>query len=59
MEVLDLPTELAKPKKLLLNLLQFSAHPDIARRFMEYAASTEGQAIFRRHGFIDNSADSH
>jgi molybdate transport system substrate-binding protein len=46
---------LAKPQPLLLNLLTFSTQPDLARRFMHYAASAEGQAIFRKHGFLDNS----
>lgn len=56
MEVLDLEPSLAKPKKLLLNRLSFSSHPEIARYFMEYAASEKGQAIFRRYGFIGNTA---
>ncbi len=51
--VLDLPLELAKPKELLLNLLTFSAFPHKARRFMQFAESEEGQAIFRKHGFLD------
>jgi len=35
-------------------LLTSSKQPDIARRFMALAASEEGQAIFRKHGFLDN-----
>ena len=54
-DVLDLDPKYAKPKKLLLNLLTFSKHPEVAKRFMEYAASPEGQAIFRQYGFIDNT----
>lgn len=54
MDVIDLDPGLAIPKKLLLNLLTFSKHPDVSRRFMEYAASEEGQAIFRQYGFLDN-----
>ena len=53
--MLDLDPALAKPQPLLLNLLTFSTQPDLARRFMHYAASAEGQAIFRKHGFLDNS----
>jgi molybdate transport system substrate-binding protein len=53
LQAVDLDPSLAKPKKLLLNLLSFSEHPQVARRFMEYAASAEGQAIFRRYGFLD------
>lgn len=51
--VLDLPDEMIKPKKLQLNLLSFSKHPEIAKRFMEFTASEEGQEIFRNHGFLD------
>jgi molybdate transport system substrate-binding protein len=57
MDVIDLPQELAQPKKLVLNLLTFSSHPSIARRLMEYAAGPDGQAIFRRYGFVDNSVE--
>ncbi len=54
-DVVDLDARLAKPQALLLNLLTFSNNPALARRFMAYAAGTEGQAIFRKHGFLDNS----
>jgi molybdate transport system substrate-binding protein len=55
MDVIDLDPKIAKPKKLLLNLLTFSQHPEVARRYMEYASSPEGQAIFRKYGFLDNT----
>lgn len=54
MEVIDIDPALAKPKRLVLNLLTFSSHPEIARRLMAYAASEQGQAVFRKYGFIDN-----
>lgn len=53
-DVIDLDPSLAKPQALLLNLFNFSKDQGLARRFMEYAASEEGQAIFRKHGFLDN-----
>lgn len=53
-DVLDLDPKLAKPQALLLNLLTFSAHKDVARRFMAFAAGDEGQGIFRKWGFLDN-----
>ncbi len=53
--VIDLSADIAKPKKLLMNLLVFSQYPEKARVLMDYAASAEGQAIFRKHGFLDNS----
>ena len=57
MEVIDLDSELAEPKKLLLNQLTFSKYPDIGRYFMDYAASEMGQKIFRKYGFIDNTVN--
>jgi len=53
-DVLDIDPTLAKPQALLLNLLNFSKNQQLAQRFMAYAASEEGQAIFRKHGFLDN-----
>lgn len=57
-DVIDLSPQLAKPQALLLNLVTFSKNQELARRFIAYAASGEGQAIFRRHGFLDNTAIS-
>jgi molybdate transport system substrate-binding protein len=54
LDVIDLSPKIAKPQALLLNLLKSSKHPDLARKFMALAASEEGQAIFRNHGFLDN-----
>jgi len=54
MDVIDLNPKLAKPQALLLNLVTFSKHKDLSRRFIAYAAGDEGQAIFRKHGFLDN-----
>lgn len=52
-DVIDLDPEVAAPKKLVLNLLTFSKYPEIAKSFMGRAASPEGQAIFRKYGFLD------
>ena len=54
MDVIDLDPKLAKPQALLLNLISFSKNKDLARRFIAYAAGEEGQAIFRKYGFLDN-----
>jgi molybdate transport system substrate-binding protein len=54
MDVIDLDPKLAKPQALLLNLLTFSKNKDLARRLISYAAGEEGQAIFRKYGFLDN-----
>lgn len=56
LETIDLDPKLAKPQALLLNLLTVSKNPDLARRFMALAEGSEGQAIFRKHGFLDNKA---
>ena len=53
MDIVDFAPEVAQPKKLLLNLLPFSRNKDIAREVMAVAASSEGQAIFRKYGFLD------
>lgn len=53
-DVIDVDPVLAKPQALLLNLLNFSKNKELAQRFMAYAAGDEGQAIFRKHGFLDN-----
>lgn len=53
MDVIDLDPKIAEPQALLLNLLTFSKNPGTARKFMDYVASPEGQAVFRKYGFID------
>ena len=54
-DVVDLDPLVAKPQALLLNLLTFSQNPAAATKFMAYVASGEGQAVFRKYGFLDNS----
>jgi molybdate transport system substrate-binding protein len=53
LEAVDLPAEVAPRQALLLNRLTFSRQPELAQKFMDFAASAEGQAVFRRYGFID------
>jgi molybdate transport system substrate-binding protein len=50
LEVLSLPESVSHPKKLVLGLLIFSEQPELARKFMAYAASKEGQILFRDYG---------
>jgi len=50
---LPIDEKYASRKKLVLGLLGTSKYPDIARRFMEYAASDKGRAIFAKYGFYD------
>jgi molybdate transport system substrate-binding protein len=53
-DVVDLDPKLAQPQALLMMPLIFSHNPPLARRFIEYVASEEGQAVFRKFGFLDN-----
>ncbi len=54
LEVIDLDPKIATPQALLLNILTSSKHKEATQRFMAYSAGDEGQAIFRKHGFLDN-----
>jgi molybdate transport system substrate-binding protein len=54
LDVIDLDPKLAKPQALELSLLASSKRPELARRFMQLASSEEGQAVFRKYGFLDN-----
>lgn len=50
-DVISIDEKYAPKKKLVLNLLSFSKHPEIAKSFMEFAASKEGQEIMKKYGF--------
>ena len=52
--VIDLDTRIAKPQALLLILLKSTSNATQAKAFMTLAAAEEGQAIFRKYGFLDN-----
>jgi molybdate transport system substrate-binding protein len=52
-DVVDLDPSIAEPQALLLNQLTFSKRPELARKFIDYVASPEGQLVFRNYGFID------
>jgi molybdate transport system substrate-binding protein len=56
LDVIDLDTKIARPQALLLIQLKSTRHAETAKRFMAFAAGDEGQAVFRRHGFLDNKA---
>lgn len=55
-DVIDLDPKLARPQALLLIQLKSTKHAELGKRFMAFTAGTEGQAIFRKHGFLDNKA---
>jgi len=50
-DVLSIDEEFAKEKKLFLGLLKYSKHPAISKKFIEFASSSEGKAIFKKYGF--------
>lgn len=52
-ESMSIPEEYASKKRLVLGLLTTSQHPEIARAFMQTAASPRGREIFRRYGLYD------
>jgi len=54
LDVVDLDPQIAKPQALLLIQLKSTKQPELARRFLAFASGAEGQAIFRKHGFLDN-----
>jgi molybdate transport system substrate-binding protein len=54
-EVIDLDPSIAKPHALQMTLLTASRSPVMARKFIQYVASPDGQAVFRKYGFLDNS----
>ena len=58
LDVIDLDPKVAKPQALLLVQLKNTKNAELGRRFMNYVAGEEGQAIYRKHGFLDNKAFS-
>jgi len=53
MDVLPIDEKYAAKKALVLGLLKTSRHPDIARKFMQYASSDKGRELFSRYGLYD------
>ncbi len=50
-DVLNIDEEFANEKRLYLGILKYSKHPAISKKFIEYASSSEGKAIFKKYGF--------
>lgn len=51
-DVLELQENIAPKKKLMINLLSFSQHKNIALDFIDLAASKQGQTIMKKYGFL-------
>jgi molybdate transport system substrate-binding protein len=52
-DVIDLDPAIAKPQALMLMPLNFSQNPQLAKKFIDYVAASDGQATFRKFGFLD------
>ena len=53
MNFLPLSGEIVDRQPLVMGLLTYSQHPDLARKIMELAISDVGRDIFRKYGFLD------
>ncbi len=53
MDSIPIDGHFATKKKLVIGLLKTSRNPAIAKKFMAYAASPEGKAIFNKYGLYD------
>ena len=54
-DAIPLPANIAKPKKLELNLMSFSKNPSLAKNFMNYVHSEHGLRVFAEYGFLTYS----
>ena len=52
-EMIPLPDEIAAKKPLVMGLLRYSRHPELARTFLNVAHSDQGQKIFSKYGYRD------
>lgn len=51
-DIIELPEHISEPKPLELSLLSYSENPDLAKKFMEFAASREGLGVMKNYGFL-------
>ncbi len=51
-DVVEIDTKFAPQKKLVINLMSFSKHPELSKKLMKFAASPKGQAIMKSYGFV-------
>ncbi|NPA55876.1 MAG: molybdate ABC transporter substrate-binding protein [Epsilonproteobacteria bacterium] len=52
-DVVAIDEKYAPKKKLLLTMLTFSTHKDLARKFIDLVASKKGKEIMKKYGFLD------
>jgi len=51
-DTLLLPESISQPRALEISLLKYSSNPELAKKFIEYAASPHGRDVFKRYGFL-------
>jgi len=51
-EVIEIPKEQNLIEIIPIGVTTFSKNPETAKKFVDFCASAEGQAIFEKHGFI-------
>lgn len=51
-DIIEIDEKYAPKKELVISLLSFSKNKEIAKSFMEFAASAEGREIMRKYGFL-------
>ncbi|MBS9782745.1 MAG: substrate-binding domain-containing protein [Arcobacter sp.] len=50
-DIIKIDEKFAPKKRLVLNLLSFSKYPEIAKSYIDFAISQEGQNIMKKYGF--------
>jgi molybdate transport system substrate-binding protein len=58
-EVIEIPVEQNSISIIPIGATTFSENPELARKFVDFCASDEGQAIFRNHGFTTYPDDAY
>jgi molybdate transport system substrate-binding protein len=53
-DTLDIDEKIAPRKRLELVITKYAKHPKIAQKFIDYAASDKGKAIFYKYGFWED-----
>jgi len=51
--IIEIDEKYAPKKRLILTMLNFSKHKDIAKKFIDFAVSKEGKKIMKKCGFLD------
>ncbi|RXJ91163.1 molybdenum ABC transporter substrate-binding protein [Arcobacter sp. CECT 8983] len=51
-DIIEIDEKYAKKEKLKISLLKFSQNKDIAKSFMKFSTSKQGQEIMKKYGFL-------